>query len=132
MIEVYTDAASLGNPGESAVGIFIKESRQHHEVFSYYLGSMSNHEAEFQAVIKALEICQEKYRGEILSIRSDSKIVVETLEKNYTKNKVFQPLLATINLQMEPFAHVFIKWIPEKQNQRADQLARTALQHHSS
>lgn len=59
MIEVYIDGASAGNPGPSGAGIFIK-GQGAHEKYSLPLGIMSNHEAEFHALIKALEICQKK------------------------------------------------------------------------
>ncbi|MFG6114581.1 ribonuclease HI family protein [Halobacillus sp. MO56] len=126
MIEVYTDGAAAGDPGPSSAGVFIKNGKEHHE-FSFKLGDLSNHEAEFWAVIKALEICRDEFPGDILSFRSDSKIVVETLEKNYTKNHRFLPLLEKINHLQSSFPFVFYKWIPEKQNGKADMLARAAL-----
>ncbi|MFD1018429.1 ribonuclease HI family protein [Thalassobacillus hwangdonensis] len=126
MIEVYTDGAASGDPGPSSAGIYIKKGKEHFE-FAYPLGTTSNHQAEFLAVIKALEICAEYFPGEILSFRSDSKIVVETIEKNFTKNEAFLPLLNEINAYKENFAYVFFKWIPEKQNGKADKLARQAL-----
>ncbi|GGC87716.1 ribonuclease H [Thalassobacillus devorans] len=126
MIEVYTDGAAAGDPGPSAAGVFIKNGKDHRE-FSFTLGEMSNHEAEFWAVIRALEVCQKYFPDEILSFRSDSKIVVETIEKNYTKNSNFISLLEKINQLQSGFPYVFFKWIPEKQNGKADALARTAL-----
>jgi ribonuclease HI len=129
MIEVYTDAASKGNPGPSAIGFFIKTQKQKfHE--SSYIGVYSNHEAEFIAVIKSLKYCQNHFSNEIISIRSDSKVVVDTVDKNHTKNKQFVPYLNEIKLISQTFPYVFIKWIPEKQNYQADQLARVALLNH--
>lgn len=59
MIEVYIDGASAGNPGPSGAGIFIKGNGVP-EKYSLPLGNMSNHEAEFHALIEALEICYKK------------------------------------------------------------------------
>lgn len=126
MIEVYTDGASSGNPGNSGAGIVLKSGKELHE-FSFFLGQLTNHEAEFHAVIKALELCKEKYPGEILSFRSDSKVVVDTINKGYTKNKTFLPLLEKIEELAAGFPYFFIKWIPDKQNTQADRLARNAL-----
>ncbi|MFB4475746.1 ribonuclease HI family protein, partial [Oceanobacillus caeni] len=84
--------------------------------------------AEFYAVIKALEICKNEFPGEILSFRSDSQIVVNTIDRDYTKNKTFLPLLEKVRELSTHFAYVFIKWIPEKQNGNADRLARKAIQ----
>ncbi|MDX8046168.1 ribonuclease HI family protein [Gracilibacillus sp. S3-1-1] len=127
MIEVYTDAASQGNPGPSAIGIFIKAGQDYIEEHQL-IGKYSNHEAEFIAVIKALNICQERFPNEIISCRTDAKVVVDTVEKNYTKNEIFQPYLYQINELSNSFPYFFMKWIPEKQNKHADNLARKALQ----
>src|SRR5690625_7816394 len=85
---------------------------------------MSNHEAEFHAIIKALAICIRTFPGKIVSFRTDSQIVVDVIEKNHTKNKVFYPLLLDINKKATLFPHFFIKQIPNKQNYHADRLAK--------
>ncbi|WP_156291856.1 ribonuclease HI family protein [Oceanobacillus salinisoli] len=127
MIEIYTDGASSGNPGPSGAGIYIKANKKQYE-YSFALGELSNHEAEFHAVIKALDICKENFPNEILSFRSDSQIVVNTIDRDYTKNKTFLPLLEKVRELSANFPYVFIKWIPEKQNYHADRLARKAIQ----
>ncbi|HLR52468.1 MAG TPA: RNase H family protein [Candidatus Avamphibacillus sp.] len=126
MIEVYTDGASRGNPGLSGAGIYIKANGKTFE-YSFPLGTLSNHEAEFHAVMKALDICKTSFPGEILSFRSDSQIVVDSIEKNYTKNKQFIPLLEQIKQKGNVFPYFFIKWIPNKDNKRADDLAKKAI-----
>ncbi|MDL4839733.1 ribonuclease HI family protein [Aquibacillus rhizosphaerae] len=126
MLEVYTDGASSGDPGPSGAGIYIKNGKEQHE-YMYYIGELSNHEAEFWAVIKALDVCKENFPNEILSLRSDSKLVVDMIEKEFTKNKNFSPLLEEILKRIQTFPHFFIKWIPEKQNKNADRLARKAI-----
>ncbi|ASK62428.1 ribonuclease HI [Virgibacillus phasianinus] len=126
MIEVYTDGASSGNPGMSGAGVYIKAGGKSYE-YAFPLGEMSNHEAEFLAVIKALEICRAHFQDEILSFRSDSKLVVDTVEKDFTKNQTFLPLLTKIKEDASTFPHFFIKWIPEKSNTHADKLARKAI-----
>lgn len=128
MIIVYTDGASSGNPGASGAGIYIKADREVYE-YAIPLGSMSNHEAEFHAVIHALNICKKQFPQEILSFRSDSKIVVDTIEKDFTKNNVFRPLLELIREKSADFPYFFIKWIPSSTNFHADLLARQAIQH---
>ncbi|CDQ19554.1 ribonuclease HI family protein [Halobacillus karajensis] len=128
MIEVYTDAACSGDPGPSAAGIIIKKKQMMKE-YQFYLGSWTNHEAEFLAMIRALELCQKIYPNEIISIRSDSQIAVDTMDKRYTKNEKFLPLYQQILELEENFSLVFYKWIPDKQNKNADRLARQCLQH---
>ncbi|MDP4083512.1 MAG: reverse transcriptase-like protein [Bacillota bacterium] len=125
MIEVYIDGASAGNPGPSGAGIFIK-GHGSCEKYSIPLGIMSNHDAEFHALIKALEICLEKgYR--VVSFRTDSELVNRAVEKEFAKNKQFAPLLEkalTLTKQVDLF---FMKWIPSGENKSADELARLAI-----
>lgn len=127
MIEIYTDGASQGNPGPSGAGIYIQTGTQ---IFSRSipLPEMSNHEAEFHAVKYALEICKEHFTGEILSFRSDSQIVVDSVDKEHAKNKDFAPIVRDILELTESFPYVFFKWISEKRNIHADRLAREAIQ----
>lgn len=126
MITVYTDGASTGDPGPSGAGVYIKQGKNYYE-YAFSLGILSNHEAEFYAVILALIVCKEKFPDEILAFRSDSQLVVDAIEKNYTKNEKYMPLLSAINKHSSHFPYFFIKWIPEKQNKHADKLARQAI-----
>jgi ribonuclease HI len=125
MIEVYIDGATAGNPGPSGAGIFIKGNGLN-ERFSIPLGTMSNHEAEYHALILALEICLERdFR--IVSFRTDSELVNRAIEKEFAKNKSFAPLLEKalrLSKQLDLF---FMKWIPSNQNKVADELARLAI-----
>lgn len=129
MIEIYTDGASRGNPGPSGAGIYLKTA-EGNEAYAIPLTTMTNHEAEFHAVLEALRICYEQFPGEILSFRSDSKIVVQAMENDYVKNELFQPLLAEIQKLKAAFPYVFIKWIPSNQNSNADRLAKQATLDH--
>ncbi|HEO8421259.1 reverse transcriptase-like protein [Niallia sp. FSL W8-0635] len=125
MIEVYIDGASAGNPGPSGAGIFIK-GHGSAEKYSFPLGLMSNHEAEYHALIKALEICNEKnYRT--VSFRTDSELVSRAVEKEFAKNKKFAPLLEQALKLSSELDLFFIKWIPSNDNRTADELARLAI-----
>lgn len=125
MIEVYIDGASAGDPGPSGAGIFIKNQGTV-QSFSLPLGMMSNHEAEFNALIHALEICiKDNYK--MISLRTDSQLVEQTIEKKYVKNEKYIPFLHKALDLIEHFDLFFIKWIPSKQNKAADDLARKAI-----
>lgn len=125
MIEVYTDGASAGNPGPSGAGVFIK-GHGSAEKYSIPLGVMSNHEAEYHALIKALEICiKNNYRT--VSFRTDSELVSRAVEKEFAKNKSFAPLLEKALKLANELDLFFIKWIPSNDNKTADELARIAI-----
>lgn len=126
MIEVYIDGASTGNPGAAGAGVFIKVhgSVEH---YSFPLGEKTSHEAEFCALIKALEICIEK-EYKVVSFRTDSKIVEDSIEKRFAKREPFVTLLKeALNYIDNHFELFFIKWIPSKNNATADGLARKAI-----
>ncbi|CAI9394612.1 reverse transcriptase-like protein [Niallia sp. Sow4_A1] len=125
MIEVYIDGASAGNPGPSGAGIFIK-GHGSAERYSFPLGLMSNHEAEYYALIKALEICiNQNYRT--VSFRTDSELVSRAVEKEFAKNKKYAPLLDQALKLIRELDLFFIKWIPSNDNKTADELARLAI-----
>jgi ribonuclease HI len=127
LIEVYIDGASAGDPGRSGAGVFIKFAGKV-ERYSIPLGMMSNHEAEFHALIKALEICLEKGYTTI-AIRTDSQLIDRAIEKNHTKSAKFAPLLHKANELINQFDFVFVKWVSSQQNKTADVLARRAIHH---
>ncbi|WP_404427896.1 reverse transcriptase-like protein [Ureibacillus chungkukjangi] len=125
MLEVYIDGASAGNPGPSGIGIFIK-GEGHHIKISEYIGETNNHIAEFIALNRALEEV-EKIGSSLISMRSDSKIVVASIEKQYVKNEEYKPYLEKALQLIESIDMFFIKWIPDSQNKAADALAREAI-----
>lgn len=126
MLEIYIDGASAGNPGPSGIGLFIK-GEGHHLQISEYIGETNNHIAEFTALVRGLEEAK-KLGATLISLRSDSKIVVASIDKAYVKNEEFKPFLAQALTLIEQFELFFIKWIPEKENRAADALAREAIQ----
>ena len=125
MLEVMIDAASQGNPGKSGGGIVIKD-RGMIEEYALPLGILSNHEAEFKILCEALKICRER-EARAVWIKSDSKIVCDSVEKRYVKNQRFQPYLQKSLEIIDTFDLFFIKWIPERENLHADRLAKKAI-----
>ena len=128
MLEVFVDAATAGSPKVSAVGVFIR-GEGHLVKWSEYIGEMDNHTAEFNALVKGLELARELSAG-MVSIKSDSKAAVDAFEKRFTKNPNFKPLLEQALDISDEFEFCFIKWIPDSQNRAADDLARTELRKH--
>ena len=87
---------------------------------------MENHEAEYHALIKALEICVENHY-QIVSFRTDSQAIYLAMEKEFAKNKKYAPLLEQALVLVRKLDLFFIKWIPSIENKSADQLARRAI-----
>lgn len=91
MIELYIDAATAGNPGPSAIGIFIKGEGQLIKI-GESIGENDNHTTEFIALVRGLTEALKLSTG-MISVRSDSKIVVASIEKEYVKNEAYKPYL---------------------------------------
>ncbi|MBK3494962.1 ribonuclease HI family protein [Viridibacillus sp. YIM B01967] len=125
MIELYIDAATAGNPGPSAIGIFIKGEGQLIKI-GESIGENDNHTTEFIALVQGLKEALKLSTG-IISVRSDSKIVVASIEKEYVKNEAYKPYLEEALELSRKFDLFFIKWIPDSENRAADALAREAL-----
>lgn len=128
MLEIYIDAASAGNPGKSGIGVFMK-GEGHHLQISEFIGESDNHSAEFKALIRGLEEAK-KLQSQIISVRSDSNIVVSSMEKRFVKKEQFKPLLEQALQLADEFDLFFIKWIPSSENKAADTLARRAIHTH--
>lgn len=64
---------------------------------------------------------------ESVSFRTDSDIVERAADLEVVKNKAFQPFVDEIIRLKAGFPLFFIKWIPGRQNQTADQLAKEAI-----
>lgn len=128
MLKIYVDAATKGNPGISGAGVQLI-GEQLYQQLNYPLPELTNHQAEFAALILGLEeaITQEINQQNTM-VYTDSKIVAQTIDKDYTGNSLFLPYLVRIRELYSFFPLLVIQWIPEKQNKGADNLARQGLQ----
>ncbi|CAH0415763.1 ribonuclease HI family protein [Periweissella fabaria] len=125
MIKIYTDAATKGNPGPSAAGVLLVVDGEQRQL-KHFLGTLSNHEAEFAATLFAFQQLPKYARpNETIFFFTDSKIVDQSLATNYAKH--FQNYVDQINTIQDQFPLVVSQWIPERMNQGAHNLALQAL-----
>ncbi|MFH1990752.1 MAG: ribonuclease HI family protein [Patescibacteria group bacterium] len=127
-IIIYTDGASRGNPGQSALGVVIED--EHGKVlkeYSHYLGEATNNQAEYEAVIFALQKAKQLKIKE-LEIRTDSELIGKQLRGEYKiKDSDLQPLfIKAWNLRLD-YEKVIVKIISREQNKKADKLANREL-----
>jgi ribonuclease HI len=90
VIEIYTDGASRGNPGAGAYAVFMKH-KLGHKTISKAFRRTTNNRMELMAVIAGLEAI--KLRGQRVEVYSDSKYVVDAINKGWLKgwlNKDFK------------------------------------------
>ena len=127
MIFLYADGASRGNPGPAAYGVHIcDDSGNTLADLGEALGIATNNQAEYSAVIAGLRyLSQTSYRS--VTIRMDSKLVVEQLAGNW---KINNPQLRELADQAKELLRDFehqLEWIPRDQNFKADANANLAL-----
>ena len=125
---IYTDGGSRGNPGPSALGIVIEDERgKILKEYSHFLGEATNNQAEYEAVIFALQKAKQLKIRE-LEIRTDSELIGRQLLGEYKiKDSDLQPLfIKAWNLRLD-YEKVNIKIILREQNKKADKLVNQEL-----
>ena len=127
-IIINADGASRHNPGPAAIGATIKDERGHLLAsISRRIGRATNNQAEYQALIAALE----KATGlgaRRVEIRLDSELVVKQMKGRYrVKNAALRPLYLRVGELLSQFEGFTITSVPREQNAEADRLANKAL-----
>ena len=126
---IHIDGGARGNPGPAAAGISITTpdgSEAIHEA-GYWLGSLTNNEAEYQGLLHALKVAGE-LGFESVHIRSDSELMVKQIKGEYrVKAENLKPLFATARERLSQFRVWKIEHVRREKNKRADQLANLAM-----
>ncbi len=125
---IYTDGGARGNPGPAGIGAVIYNTKR--EILaeiSEYIGKTTNNQAEYRAVLAAID--QAKTLGaEEVEFYLDSELVVRQLNREYkVKNKDLQPLFVKIFNKTLEFKKVTFHHIPREMNKEADKLANKAM-----
>ncbi|TSC92802.1 MAG: putative phosphoglycerate mutase [Candidatus Berkelbacteria bacterium Athens1014_28] len=138
---INTDGGSRGNPGPAAIGIVFfddKEKEIHH--FKKAIGRATNNEAEYQAIISALDILlkskwfsENNHNKKEVVCRLDSQLVVEQINGNYKIKQDHIKLLIAQLRQMISQMNLNISFvhIPREENKIADRLVNEALDNES-
>ncbi len=133
-ITIYTDGSSKGNPGPGGYGVVLMAGKHYKEV-SEGFEKTTNNRMELLSVIVALEMI--KTEGAEVEIFSDSKYVVDAIEKGWVFNwqkKGFKdkknPDLWRRFLKIYPKHKVKLNWVKghagNKYNEICDKLAFSA------
>ncbi len=128
-ILAYTDGASRGNPGESGIGIVLKDENNNVLESKYgYIGQTTNNVAEYTALTTCLKIVGKMNCTDLIA-HSDSELMVRQLNGIYKVKddglkKHFQNIKKILNDSSYQFT---IKYIPREDNQEADRLANIGI-----
>lgn len=138
-LTVHTDGGSRGNPGEGAIGVVIQAESvnrkpQTVKKIGKRIGICTNNEAEYYAVIHALQTVKERITNDELritkiSVYLDSLLVCEQLNGRYKiKKPHLRALLQQVRqLEQEIGIPVTYSHIPREENKAADKLVNEAL-----
>ena len=127
-VVIFADGASRGNPGLSAIGATIKnEHGQLIASISKGIGITTNNQAEYRAIIAALEEAI-RLGAKQADISLDSQLVVRQISGEYrVKNSALKPLYQQAKQLLSRLESFNIRHITRQQNKEADRLANLAL-----
>ena len=125
----FTDGASRGNPGESGIGIVLKDikGRKISTTFGY-IGKGTNNVAEYKALIACLSLV-EKIDCDHLIVHSDSELLVRQMKGEYKiKDAVLKTYAHRVRTKLGKAPFRFeIKHVLREQNKEADELANLGI-----
>ncbi|MFM5904112.1 MAG: bifunctional RNase H/acid phosphatase [Microbacteriaceae bacterium] len=126
---IEADGGSRGNPGPSGSGAVIidAETGEILREISEYIGIATNNVAEYRAVLAALKALGDLPPADAITVRMDSKLVIEQLSGGW---KIKHPDMRILAAQVQAIAQALpinYQWIPREQNSKADALANLAM-----
>lgn len=133
-ILIYTDGGSRGNPGPSALGVYITdENGAKLAGIGKRIGNATNNVAEYSAIDEGfnwlIENKESFPKGTRVEFYMDSQLAYSQLVGRYrVKNHVLRDMLFEIRKkeQVLGFDTIYIH-IPREKNQKADELVNLAL-----
>ena len=128
MVITNSDGGSRGNPGQAAIGVIVRNNEKIIKTYKEKIGIKTNNEAEYHALIKALNLAL-KYSKEIQCIL-DSELVVKQLQGEYAVLKPeLKALYLTVKELEKHFKQITYKYVKreDKFQKLADELVNEAL-----
>lgn len=131
---ISTDGGSRGNPGPAALGVVFADAGG--KVFKEYgktLGRRTNNEAEYEAVLFALQKARaffgrERIAGMQVEVRMDSELVCRQLAGEYKiEEERLWPIFMKIRNTRMDFPHISFRHVPREENRCADAMVNQAL-----
>jgi len=126
-VHLYFDGASRGNPGPASVGYVLVDDSGIVTEGGETIGTATNNQAEYAALVKALEVATD-YGFDEAHVRGDSELIVKQIRGEWSTN---DPDLREKRVRARELLMQFEDWqiehVPREINDRADQLANDAL-----
>lgn len=125
---IFTDGGARGNPGPAGIGaVLYDEDKKVVAEISRFLGVATNNQAEYKALISALNKATDLGAKDI-ECYLDSELVVKQLKREYkVKSPELAPLFLDVHNLSLNFKHISYTHIPREKNKEADRLANEAM-----
>lgn len=127
-VVIHSDGVSRGNPGPAAIGAIIRDERGRLLAsISQPIGRATNNQAEYRAIIAALEKALALGARQV-ELNSDSELVVRQIKGQYrVRKEALRPLYQRVKELQSLLEGFTVRHIPRQQNREADKLANAAL-----
>ncbi|MEX2145164.1 MAG: ribonuclease HI family protein [Candidatus Spechtbacterales bacterium] len=130
-ITVHVDGGARGNPGPAALGVVFAAPLN--KEYSSYLGVKTNNEAEYSAVVFALQklkslLGKDKTKNTEVQFFMDSELAVKQLSYQYKiESPNIIPLFIKIHNLRLGFDKVAFTHVPREKNKDADRMVNVEL-----
>lgn len=124
---VYTDGASLGNPGPAGIGIIVcDDNRSVILTFRRSLPPLTNNEAEYRAILEGLRLAHQ-IGAEGVTIVNDSELVIRQLNGEYKiRSEKLRRWHREVMTLAQAFRDVVFLHVSEREGSEAIRLAHKA------
>jgi ribonuclease HI len=120
---VYFDGGSRGNPGPAGIGWVVVSGDGIVTEGGTTIGRATNNQAEYEALIRALEAARD-YGIDEVDLRGDSELVVKQVRGEWdTNDPDLREHRITVRELLTGFDAWSIEHVPREINERADNLA---------
>ena len=107
MIYTNSDGGARGNPGPGAIGVIVRENGKILTEYSAKIGNnVTNNTAEYEALIKALELASKHTKNELTCILDSELIVKQLLGEYRVKNLNLLKLFLKVQKLQENFTKI--------------------------
>jgi len=126
---VEADGGSRGNPGPAGFGALVRDGKSGELLreIAETIGVASNNVAEYSGLIAGLSAAHEIDPTAEITVRMDSKLVIEQMSGRWQIKHPDMRELALKARNIHDRSLITYQWIPRAENSHADSLANKAL-----
>lgn len=126
--ELFVDGAARNNPGPGGAGIYLRKNDKNELKKGFALGSRTNNEAEYLALLIGVIIASEKMQpGDALFINSDSELLVKQIKGIYKVKKPQLQIIFKVAIRYLSKLDYTIQHVLRAKNSIADKLANQGV-----